>query len=398
MDINEQKQINTYSQMDNSVSAKDRIIAWPRMGRIDIPLKALLVSLGAKVIIPPPNSNEVLEIGVKNSIEEICLPYKLNLANYIMALESGANTLMMFQAPGSCRLGNYTKMAQKTLKKMGYKFDMVIFDMYKSKMKQTLQAFWHVTHCVNPWKYYKGFSLGFNKFFAVDEAEKQLFKIRPRELRKGDAERCYNKWLNIIDETNSVFKAKTLKNRIIKDFAQIPVDRNKDVPTVYLLGEFFVLLDPYTNQNIEKQLGEAGIEVQRQIMFGDWLEHVLKPSLFYKKESHRERAVRYAQNYMKRAIGGECIETIGDTVYAAKHGIDGIIHLMPFSCMPEIVSQNILTKVCKNEEIPVLTLVYDEQTGRAGQITRIEAFVDLIKRKRMKMKKERGNSLETNTK
>lgn len=398
MDINEQKQINTYSQMDNSITAKDRIIAWPRMGRIDIPLKALLVSLGAKVVIPPANSNEVLEIGVKNSIEEICLPYKLNLANYIMALEAGANTLMMFQAPGSCRLGNYTKMAQKTLKKMGYKFDMVIFDMYKSKMKQTLQAFWHVTHCINPWKYYKGFSLGFNKFFAVDEAEKQLFKIRPRELRKGDAERCYNKWLNIIDETNSVFKAKTLKKRIIKDFAQIPVDKNKDVPKVYLLGEFFVLLDPYTNQNIEKQLGEAGIEVQRQIMFGDWLEHVLKPSLFYKKESHRERAVRYAQDYMKRAIGGECIETVGDTVYAAKHGIDGIIHLMPFSCMPEIVSQNILTKVSKNEEIPVLTLVYDEQTGKTGQITRVEAFVDLIKRKRMKMKKERGNYLATNTK
>lgn len=398
MDINEEKQINTYSQMDNSITAKDRIIAWPRMGRIDIPLKALLVSLGAKVVIPPANSNEVLEIGVKNSIEEICLPYKLNLANYIMALEAGANTLMMFQAPGSCRLGNYTKMAQKTLKKMGYKFDMVIFDMYKSKMKQTLQAFWHVTHCINPWKYYKGFSLGFNKFFAVDEAEKQLFKIRPRELRKGDAERCYNKWLKIIDETNSVFKAKTLKKRIIKDFAQIPVDKNKDVPKVYLLGEFFVLLDPYTNQNIEKQLGEAGIEVQRQIMFGDWLEHVLKPSLFYKKESHRERAVRYAQDYMKRAIGGECIETVGDTVYAAKHGIDGIIHLMPFSCMPEIVSQNILTKVSKNEEIPVLTLVYDEQTGKTGQITRVEAFVDLIKRKRMKMKKERGNYLATNTK
>ena len=104
------------SIMEDTIPAKDRVIAWPRMGRIDIPLKALLLSLGAKVVIPPPNSNEALEIGVRNSIEGICLPYKLNLANYIMALDKGANTLMMFQAPGSCRLGNYTKMAQKTLK------------------------------------------------------------------------------------------------------------------------------------------------------------------------------------------------------------------------------------------------------------------------------------------
>ena len=371
-------------KMGNTIPAQNRIIAWPRMGRIDIPLKALLVSLGAKVVIPPPNSNEALEIGVRNSIEGICLPYKLNLANYIMALDKGANTLMMFQAPGSCRLGNYTKMAQKTLKQMGYEFDMVIFDMYKSKMKQTLQAFWHVTRCINPWRYYKGFSLGFNKFFAIDTAERLLFYTRPREIHKGDAEKCYNKWLQIVDETNSVWKAKQLKKAIIIDFKQIPINKDKKVPIVYLIGEFFVLLDPYTNQNIEKELGDMGVEVQRQIMFGDWLEHVLKPSLFYRKESHRERSVRYAKKYMKRAIGGECLETIGDTVYAAKHGVDGIIHISPFSCMPEIVAQNILPKVSKEEDIPVMSLVLDEQTGKAGYITRIEAFIDLVKRNKLR--------------
>lgn len=382
------EQLNKYSKnMDASIPARDRIIAWPRMGRIDIPLKALLLSLGAKIVIPPANSNEALELGVKNSIEGICLPYKLNLANYIMALENGANTLMMFQAPGSCRLGNYTKMAQKTLKKLGYNFDMVIFDMYQSKMKQTLQAFWHVTHCLNPFRYYKGFSLGFNKFFAIDEAQKQLFYYRPREIKKGDAERRYNKWLKIIDDTNSIWGAKQLVKKIQKDFKNVPVNKDKNVPVVYLLGEFFVLLDSYVNQDIEKTLGEMGIEVRRQIWFSDWLEGVLKPSFLNKKESHRQRCVKYAQKYMKRAIGGECIETVGDTVYAAKNGVDGVIHLMPFSCMPEIVSQNILSKVSREEDIPVMTLVLDEQTGKTGYQTRIEAFIDLIKRKKIKNQK-----------
>ncbi len=380
------KQIDL-TQLEDKIAAKDRIIAWPRMGRIDIPLKALISNLGSKYIIPPQNNNEALELGVKNSMEGICLPYKLNLANYIMALESGANTLMMFQAPGSCRLGNYTKMAQKTLKEMGYKFDMVIFDMYKSKMKQTLQAFWHVTRCINPWKYYKGFSIGFAKFFAIDTAERLLFYTRPREIHRGDAEECYNKWLEKVDETNSLWEMRNIKKKIKEDFEKIGVNKGREVPKVYLTGEFFVLLDPYTNQNIEKELGEMGVEVERQIMFSDWLEHVLKPSLFYGKESHRERSVRYASDYMKRAIGGECIETIGDCVYAAKHGIDGVIHLSPFSCMPEIVAQNILPKLSKAENLPILSLVLDEQTGKAGYITRIEAFVDLIKRKKMKQQK-----------
>jgi predicted nucleotide-binding protein (sugar kinase/HSP70/actin superfamily) len=378
-----EEQIKRFSTMDDNIPAKERVIAWPRMGRIDIPLKALLLNLGAKIVIPPANSNQALEIGVKNSIEGICLPYKLNLANYIQALDRGANTLMMFQAPGSCRLGNYTKMAQKTLKTMGYEFDMVIFDMYRNKMIQTLHAFWHVTRCLNPWMYFKAFSLGFTKFFAIDCAERMLLYYRPREINKGDAEKCYEKWLKIIDDCNSVILSKFLCYRIKKDFKKIKIDSKKQVPLVYLLGEFFVLLDPYTNQHIEKVLGDMGVEVRRQIMFSGWLEHVLKPSLFYKKESHRERAVKNASRYMKRAIGGECIETIGDTVYAAKNGVDGVIHLMPFSCMPEIVSQNILSKVSREENIPVLSLVLDEQTGRAGYITRIEAFIDLVKRKKM---------------
>ena len=377
-----------FSKRDASIKSRDRVIAWPRMGNIDLSMKALVSSLGAQIIMPPKNTNEALEIGVKNSIEGICLPYKLNLANYVMALEKGANTLMMFQAPGSCRFGNYTKMAQKTLNKMGYKYDMVVFDMYQSKMKQTLEAFWHVTHCINPYRYYKGFSTGFNKAFAIDTAERLLFYTRPRELNKGEAQKCYEKWYKIIDETTSVRECKKLKKQVIEDFKKIAIDKNKIVPKVYLLGEFFVLLDPYTNQEIEKTLGDLGVEVQRQIFFSDWLEHVLQPSLFYRKESHRERCVRFAKNYMKRAIGGECIETVGDTVYAARNGIDGIIHIMPFSCMPEIVAQNILPKVSKNENIPILELVLDEQTGKAGNLTRIEAFVDLVKRKKMKRGRE----------
>ena len=381
-----QKKLNNkqFSQRDETISPKDRIIAWPRMGNIDLSMGALVSSLGAKIIMPPPNTNKALEIGVKNSIEGICLPYKLNLANYIMALEKGANTLMMFQAPGSCRFGNYTKMAQKTLKKLGYKFDMCVFDMYQSKMKQTLEAFWHVTRCRNPYCYYKGFSTGFNKAFAIDTAERLMFYTRPRELNKGDAEKCYKKWYEIIRETTSVRECKKLKKRVIEDFKKIPIDKDKIVPKVFLLGEFFVLLDPYTNQEIEKTLGDLGLEVQRQIFFSDWLEHVLQPSLFYKKESHRQRCVRFAKDYMKRAIGGECIETVGDTVFAARNGIDGIVHIMPFSCMPEIVAQNILPKVSKKENIPILELVLDEQTGKAGNITRIEAFADLVKRRKIR--------------
>lgn len=37
-------------------------------------------------------------------------------------------------------------------------------------------------------------------------------------------------------------------------------------------------------------------------------------------------------------------------------------------------------------DIPILSLIMDEQTGKAGYLTRLEAFVDLMRRKKMKNK------------
>lgn len=354
------------------------------MGNIFIPVKAILEGLGAKVILPPENNKNVLDLGVKYSMEGICLPYKLNLANYIMALDAGVNTLLMFQAPGACRFGNYTKMASQTLKDLGYDFEMVVFDMYKNKMKQVIGAFCYVAETKNPIRVVNAFKIGFEKFFACDEIEKELFYLRPREIKQGSAEKIYKKARKLIDEAKTSKRLKYVMNNTMKEFSEVEIDENKDVPIVYIIGEFFVLLDPYTNMDIEKALGEMGVEVQRQIMFSDWIEHVLKPGILYRKESHRKRCARYAKDFIKRPIGGECLESIGDAVLAARSDIDGVIHLSPFICTPEIVAQNILTQVNKQEDIPIISLTFDEQTGKAGFLTRVEAFVDLVKRKKQK--------------
>ena len=74
------------------------------------------------------------------------------------------------------------------------------------------------------------------------------------------------------------------------------------------------------------------------------------------------------------------------TSYANEQKKDGIIHISPFTCMPEIMSQNIFPSMRKDCDVPILALIMDEQTGRAGYITRLEAFVDLMRRKQRKAK------------
>jgi predicted nucleotide-binding protein (sugar kinase/HSP70/actin superfamily) len=48
--------------------------------------------------------------------------------------------------------------------------------------------------------------------------------------------------------------------------------------------------------------------------------------------------------------------------------------------MPEVIAQNIMPFT--KESIPVLTIACDEQMGKAGRQTRVEAFIDLLERRR----------------
>ena len=366
---------------------KERIISFPRMGNISIPVSAMLRTMGANLLLPPSNNIETLNYGTRHSSETVCLPYKLNLGNYIQALESGANVLLMFNAPGTCRLGNYALMAEAKLRELGYDFEMVIFDMYKGKLIEISNKFSQaIGQNISISKILYGIRLGFAKFDALDVIERKLFYIRPREINPGAAEKLYKAGVRAIDDAITIKEVKDAIQATINKYDSVPIDQNKEVLKIYLTGEFFVLLDQFTNMEIEKELGLLGVEVERQIMLSDWTNSVLLPRWIHKKESHRERAFRIAGNYIKRAVGGECIESIGDTIYAAQKNVDGVVHIGPFNCNPEIVSQCILPHVSRKENIPVISLLMDEHQGKAGFITRLEAFVDLMyRRKRMKI-------------
>ena len=167
------------------MSTKEKIVSFPQMGHIHIPVKAILKTMGATICLPPENNKKTLDIGLKYSTEGVCLPYKLNLGNYIQALEAGADVLIMFQAPGTCRLGNYAGMAEAKLIELGYNFEMVVFDMYKGKLVEVSKKFSQATGNTSITRTLKAIKLGFSKINALDVIERKLFYTRPREVEQG---------------------------------------------------------------------------------------------------------------------------------------------------------------------------------------------------------------------
>ena len=70
---------------------------------------------------------------------------------------------------------------------------------------------------------------------------------------------------------------------------------------------------------------------------------------------------------------------MGQIVDFKDRGFDGVIHLKPFACLPELISESMLEKFSADLDMPILSLSIDEQTAEANIMTRLDAFVDFIK-------------------
>ena len=356
-------------------------VAFPHMGTISIAWAAGLKKIGVEPYVPPYTSKKTLSYGTKNSPEAICLPYKLILGNFIEAIEGGADYVAMITSPGICRLGEYGNNIQNTLKDLGYKANFIELSLYDG-IKGLYKFLKELSGKNDPILIMRAINITIRKIFAIDDLDRALAYYRAREVKFGEAEKHYKKALKMIDKVDSTLDLKHVYHEALKEIEKTEIDPNREVLHVDLTGEIFLVNDEFSNQNIERELGRMGVETRRSLTVGSFLKDAIIPKAFRPPETHLQRAERMAKPYLMRDIGGDALECVSDVVFADVHGKDGIIHISPFTCMPEIMSQNIFPTMRSEHEIPILTLIMDEQTGKAGYITRLEAFVDLMRRKK----------------
>ena len=362
-------------------------VAFPHMGNVYIAWSAALKKLGVEPFIPPHTSKKTLEVAAKYSPESICLPYKMVLGNFLQAIEKGVDYVAMISSPGICRLGEYGQSIKNVLKDLGYEDKYTELQLYDG-FKGMYSFLTELSGIKNPVILAKAINIAVRKVFVLDRIENLFSYYRAREVVVGTAEKHYNRALSLIIEANNTKELKTFEKEAIEEIKKTEIDVNRDVLTVDITGEIFLVQEPFSNQNIEKELGRMGVQTRRSLTVSGFIKDAIIPKAFKKGETHLERAYRMARPYLMRDIGGDALESVSDVAYANERGVDGIIHVSPFTCMPEIMSQNIFPTMRENCEIPILTLILDEQTGRAGYITRLEAFVDLMRRRKMYKKKQ----------
>lgn len=360
-------------------------VAFPHMGTISIAWASALRKIGVEPLVPPYTSKRTLSLGTKHSPEAICLPYKLILGNFIEAIENGADYVAMITSPGICRLGEYGNNIKNTLEDLGYKANYIELSLYDG-IKGLYKFLVQLTGRNNPIQIIRTINIVIRKIFAIDELDTEFAYYRAREIKQDEAEKNYKKALNLIKSADKTSDLKKALKKGLEIIRSTKIDKDREVLHVDITGEIFLVNDEFSNQNLERELGRMGVETRRSLTVSSFLKDAIIPKAFRKGETHLERAERLAKPYLTRDIGGDALECVSDVAYADERQIDGIIHISPFTCMPEIMSQNIFPAMREDCDIPILALIMDEQTGRAGYITRLEAFVDLMKRKKRKAK------------
>jgi predicted nucleotide-binding protein (sugar kinase/HSP70/actin superfamily) len=356
-------------------------VTFPRLGTMHIFCKAIAETAGIPYLVPPITSRKTLALGVKNSNECICLPFKVILGNFIEALQHGADTIVMVGSGPPCRLGLYDLVHQVILQDLGlhYRWLTIPSRLTRAALKknhaETKPLRRELTlrnYLTFPYALY----IGWRKMLATEHLEKMAMQVRARETTRGSTQRHLQRALQMLDHAKggkSIKEAVQEGGRIINGTVQDPGRRPLRVAIV---GELYTVMDPEINGGVEQRLGELGVMVTRSSWFSTHINRSLGLGRAHKQE--RLGFYQAAEEYLGYDVGAECNSSVGETIVRAKEGYDGVVHLMPFACMPETTAAAVLKQVSKDHGIPVLTLTLDEQDVESRIQTLLEAFVDML--------------------
>lgn len=294
--------------------------------------------LGFEVIVSRPTHRELVEEGLRYADDDNCLPIKMAFG-HALTLRGQVDFIFVPRLLSldrrSCfcpRTAGLPEMLKYSLPDLPPLLDPYIDERHR----------------------------GSSLLRAFTEMARSLER-RPKEVKEA------------LEEASRVFQGKKEKG----DWADESFGgRKKRDPLggisekkIALVGHPYCLYDPFFNFDLIERLKEWGISVFTQEMLGS--EEI---------DSEIE------------TLGKDIYWTFGrenlgaGLFYLRSHSLDGLIYLTCFSCGVDSMIEPLLSHRIKSEgNLLYLCLMIDEHTGAGGVITRLEAFLETIeKRKRFR--------------
>ena len=366
---------------------------------------------------------ESLPIGRKDAViygkryvhNDICFPAQMVIGEALSALKSGKYdaddvAIGMGKYMGDCRLTHYSKLLRKALDDAGFKNVPILTNDDQ-----------------DPHELHPGFKMNLLTSVRIayalpmiDALEGLLRKIRPYELKKGSAEKAFNKGLDALViglREGGVAGAKKGFAKAIGYLKAVAYDRSKPRPGVLIVGEYLLNFHPGANHDIEAYLEKNGFEIieahmtdviqktyftkDTQIreyhlnakvkdkswyrmadqffdMAHDAADRIASAHPLYTPPCRLNELVKDSDAIIQHTFdSGEGVLIPAEIIHHAKHGCRNFVILQPFGCLPNhIVGRGIVKRLKEMyPDVQILSLDYDPDVSFANIENRLQMLV-----------------------
>ena len=314
--------------------------------------KKLLEELDVELVLSPPTNKKIVEEGVTHGFGELCIPVKIYYGqvlklirdnpdlDYIFVPRYVAEVKEAYFCPKFLSLPDIIKILPEVPKILNFEVNVKEFPIST----------------------------------AAIELGKELGKTQNQALKAyREAQNYFDEYHKFLREGAPVNHALRLVER--KRPFTLSKKKHKGDIKFLLLGHAYNIFDTFINLDFQKKLRDQGVEVIT-------IEN-LPESLFKEPVIINPKGGYGLRNYWKHEE-----EILASMRYFLKEGrkeIDGVIFLISFACGPDSLISELIKHDMKVVGLPFLEITMDEHSGEAGLLTRVESFVEMVRRKKKKL-------------
>lgn len=311
--------------------------------------QVFLSRLGVNLLISPPTNQAILNEGVRRAVDGTCLPVKIFYGHVHWLIEQGVDGLFMPRlvsvAPGEYICPKFMGLP-----------DMVLgaFPQSPKAFCPTIDLNRSSSH-VNRQLEELGNELGYRSREILAAWHEGVEAQGEHEARlQGGWYLAQNGWKVCHDGSRA-------------GSSYLPHSPSSDESTaslvrIGLLGHSYLIYDEFANMGMVNRLRRMGTKVLTIDM--------LSP------EAIEAQAVKWP----KRMFWTSGRRILGAAWEYMEAPVAGIVYVTAFGCGTDSLTAELVERTVRRQtEIPQLILNLDEHTGEAGVVTRLEAFVDMLR-------------------
>ncbi len=299
--------------------------------------------LGIKIVLSDVTTKETMTRGASLVVTETCLPIKVYVGHVLNLLDKGVDKIFVPSIQSVApKIYNCSKIrGLPDLIRNVVKQDFTIIEATLDKSEKN--------HGLYDFLYEIASQFGITDKNRIKQASKAGWRTYNNFHIMSKSGMSYKKAINY-----------ALQGKVFIE------NQTKEYPiSIALISHGYNIFDERTSMKIFDKLEDMDVKVYSSLQLSDEQTDDGIASLGQRMYWANEREMTGAAGfYMKDAK------------------IDGIISLTAFGCGPDSLMVERIIRNAKRYNKPILNLTIDEQTGEAGFITRLEAFVDMLFRKK----------------